>query len=95
MLNDILSQLVAGLMVQWSAFCIAVVFYWSAVVGLVILSGFTLSLHQENMSVKCVPPQTPLLYSKTGVCMGIPVFLIFSPKHRLWVLVRTALARQF
>ena len=42
------------------------------------------------MSVKCVPPQTPLLYSKTGVCMGIPVFLIFAPKHRLWVLVRVA-----
>ena len=27
---------------------------------------------------------------KTGVCMGIPIFLIFAPKHRLWVLVRTA-----
>ena len=22
---------------------------------------------QENMSVKCIPPWTPLLYSKTGV----------------------------
>ena len=31
------------------------------------------------MSVKCVPPQTPLLYSKTGVCRGIPIFLIFAP----------------
>ena len=51
--------------------------------------------HQENMSVKCVPPQTPLLYSKTGVCRGIPIFLIFAPKHRLWVLVRTASARGF
>ena len=38
------------------------------------------------MSVKCVPLQTPLLYSKTGVCRGIPIFLIFAPKHRLWVL---------
>ena len=38
------------------------------------------------MSVKYVPPQTPLLYSKTGVCRGIPTFLIFAPKHRLWVL---------
>ena len=27
------------------------------------------------MSVKCVPPQTPLLYSKTGVCRGIPIFI--------------------
>ena len=32
--------------------------------------------HQENMSVKCVPPQTPLLYRKTGVRRGIPIFLI-------------------
>ena len=47
------------------------------------------------MSVKCVPPQTPLLYSKTGVGSGIPIFLIFAPKHRLWVLVRTASARRF
>ena len=48
------------------------------------------SSHQENMSVKSKPPQTPLLYSKTGVCRGISIFLIFAPKHRLWVLVRTA-----
>ena len=54
-----------------------------------------LSLHQENMSVKCIPPQTPLLYRKTGVCRGIPIFLIFAPKHRLWVLVRTASVRRF
>ena len=46
----------------------------------------TCQLHQENMSVKCVPPYTPLLYRKTGVCRGIPIFLIFAPKHRLWVL---------
>ena len=39
------------------------------------------------MSVKCVPPQTPLLYSKTGVCRGIPGFIIFGAKHTLWVLV--------
>ena len=25
----------------------------------------------------------PLLYSKTGVCRGLPIFLIFAPKHRL------------
>ena len=41
-------------------------------------------LHQENLSVKCVPTQTPLLYSKTGVCRGITVCLIFAPKHILW-----------
>ena len=47
-----------------------------------------MTLHQENMSVKCVPPQTSLLYSKTGVCRGIPIFLIFAPKHRLLVLAQ-------
>ena len=40
-------------------------------------------------------PFNPLLYSKTGVCRGIPIFLIFAPKHRLWVLVRTASSRRF
>ena len=40
-------------------------------------------------------PKTPLLYSETGVCSGIPIFLIFAPKQRLWVLVRTASARRF
>ena len=44
--------------------------------------------HQENM--QCIPPYTQLLFSKTGVWRGIPIFLIFAPKHRLWVLVRTA-----
>ena len=41
--------------------------------------------HQENMSLKCIPPYTPLSYSKTGVCRGIPIFLIFASKHRLCV----------
>ena len=31
--------------------------------------------------------ETPLLYSKTWVCRGIPIFLIFALKHRLWVIV--------
>ena len=26
----------------------------------------------------------------TGVCRGIPIFLIFAPKHRLLVLIRAA-----
>ena len=38
------------------------------------------------MSVQYIPPYTPLLYSKTGVCRGIPIFIIFGPKHLLWVL---------
>ena len=51
--------------------------------------------HQENISVKSIPPHTPFLYSKTGVCRGIPILLIFAPKYKLWVLVRTASARRF
>ena len=50
----------------------------------------SIPFHQENMYVKCIPLYTPLLCSKYGVCRGIPFFLIFAPKHRLWVLVRTA-----
>ena len=38
--------------------------------------------HQENMSVKCIPNYTPLLYSKTGVWRGLLMFLILTPKHR-------------
>ena len=49
--------------------------------------------HQENMSGKCIPPQTPLLYRKTWACRGIPTFLIFDPKHTLWVLIRTSARR--
>ena len=40
------------------------------------------------MSVQKIP-LTPLLYSKTGVCRGIPIFHIFAPKHRSLVLVRS------
>ena len=35
--------------------------------------------HQENMSVTCISPSTLLLYNKTGVDRGIPIFLIFAP----------------
>ena len=40
--------------------------------------------------MKCMPPLTQLLYSKSGVFRGITIFLIFDLKYRLWVLVRTA-----
>ena len=41
-----------------------------------------------------VYPLEPHFYiSKTGVYRGIPIFLIYAPKHRLWVFVRTASAR--
>ena len=64
------------------------------------ISGSTVSLvnvsyPQENMSVKCIPRLTPLLYKKIGGITGMPFFLIFSPKHRLWVLVRTGSSRLF
>ena len=34
-------------------------------------------------------PYIPLLYSKSGVYMGIHYLLIFALKHIVWVLVRT------
>ena len=39
--------------------------------------------HQEYMAVKCITP----LYVVNGVDRGIPILLIFDPKHRLWVCV--------
>ena len=60
-----------------------------------LLGCFEKKYHQENMSVKCIHPYTPLLYSKTGVYRSIYIFVIFAPKHRLWVLIRTASPRQF
>ena len=36
---------------------------------------------QENMSMKCIPAHTPLLYSKNRVNRGIPIFLNFDQKH--------------
>ena len=36
-----------------------------------------LMCHQDNMSVKCIPPYTPLLFSKTGVFRGITIFSYF------------------
>ena len=32
-------------------------------------------------------PLRPTFIYKNGVCIGIPIFLIFAPKHRLWILV--------
>ena len=55
---------------------------------------------EDNASGKHVRAMnTPLnptfINRKTQVCMGIPIFLIFAPKHRLCVLVRTASQRRF
>ena len=52
-------------------------------------------LHYKNIPIWFWPPYTPLLFSKTGVYMGIHYFSYFCSKHRLWVLVRTASARWF
>ena len=38
-------------------------------------------------------PLYSILYSKTGVCRGIPIFLIFAPKHRLWILTIYVLSK--
>ena len=46
----------------------------------------TVPIHQENKSVKCVPP---FYIANWGM-----QFLICAPKHRLWELVRTASARR-
>ena len=34
--------------------------------------------NQDNMSVKCIPPYIPLLYSRPGVYKGIHFFLNFA-----------------
>ena len=47
----------------------------------------------KHINEKSIPHHIPLLYSKTGVYRVIPIFVfIFVPKHRLWILVRTATA---
>ena len=51
--------------------------------------NFLLLFHITKTSVTNTPLH-PILYSKTGVYRGIYYFLIFAPKQRLWVLVRTA-----
>ena len=43
---------------------------WSA---LLLFASF--AFHQENMSVKFIPSYIPFLYSKSGVCRGIAIFL--------------------
>ena len=50
--------------------------------------------HQENMSIKSIPLEPHFYIVKLGVYMGVPIFLIFAPKHRLCVFVRTPSARQ-
>ena len=53
--------------------------------------------HQEKHAyIIFYPLKTPLLYSKNGGFTGVYIiFLISAQKHRLWVLVRTAILRRF
>ena len=39
----------------------------------------------KHVHVKYTPSNPTIIYSKTGVCRGIPTFLIYDLKHRLWV----------
>ena len=72
------------------------------------INGKDLNLNNDNEMSVCVIfavirktcpcsgyPLKPHFYILTGVCRGIPIFLIFALKHRLWVLVRTASPRRF
>ena len=45
--------------------------------------GFFISSGKRPCNV--YPLESHFLYSKTGVCRGKPIFLIFAPKHRLCV----------
>ena len=48
------------------------------------------------MSIKCIPPLTPLLcIEKLGFAGVYRNFLNFDSKHILWVLARTASVRRF
>ena len=43
------------------------------------------------MSVKGIPPEPHFYREKLGFAGVYLFFLILAPKHRMWVLVRTAL----
>ena len=49
------------------------------------------SSRHANRSVYCIPPYSPLLYSKTGVYRSKHFFLIFALKYRLWILTEAVL----
>ena len=56
------------------------------------LRGWHVDSIPQNIMRTCSCNVYPLyitFFSKTGVCRGIPIFLIFAPKHRWWVLIRT------
>ena len=55
-----------------------------------VLYEFNVSFnHHENMSMLCIPHFYIAKLGYAGVYLFF-FFLIFAPKHRLWVLVRTA-----
>ena len=55
-------------------------------------------MHSSGKHVRVIYPLEPHFYIEKLGYAGIyliPIFLIFAPKHRLWVLVRTASTRRF
>ena len=50
---------------------------------------------RKHVRAMYTPLNPTFIYSKTGVCRGIPIFLNFASNHRLWVLVRNASPRRF
>ena len=56
------------------------------------IARLRLGVHQEKHVREMFTPVNPtfIYIEKTGICRGVPIFLIFASKHILWVLVRTA-----
>ena len=50
--------------------------------------------HYENMPMQCTDI-LKVVKNENFQKKMFDIFLIFAPKHRLWVLVRTASARRF
>ena len=62
------------------------------------LSSCLILMHiRKTCPCNVYPLEPHFLYtsSKTGVCRAKSIFLIFAPKHRLWVFVRTASPMRF
>ena len=67
--------------------------YTTTMIPLFKIASFSLKEYSITKTCPCnAYPLEPHFYSKIGLCRVIPIFLIVAPKHRLWVLVRTASA---
>ena len=54
--------------------------------------GVSSTASRKNVYAMYTPLYPTFMWQNWGM-QGIPIFLIFAPKHRLWVLVRTASER--